>query len=262
MNLPSSRHGGWAGAAAAACLLVASSWTERPSPSFSGVALSNRAQSRRSRCSHGRRVVATLALQGAALDIWEGYEHLLDTQGLLTDTATGCVISAMSDSIAQATEGRRGGAALQVSGGAGPKLDRILRYAVFGSMDGFAGHNWFEALDALLPKTDTWTVDTLLKVAADSAVYTPGWCVVFLATMAVLEGRGPAAAVQDIRRDFFDLLRGNYGITLPGVFLIYGCVPVRFQVAGFAALTLGYTIILSLWENAREAVGAESAAQP
>merc|ERR1712039_159216 len=114
----------------------------------------------------------------------------------------------------------------------------MARYAAFGAIDGFAGHNWFEALDASLPSTGAWEVDTVAKVVCDSAIYTPCWCVVFLAVMALMEGRGAKGAIKDVRTDFFDLLKGNYGFTLPFVAAIYGLVPVRFQVAAFAALTL------------------------
>jgi len=180
------------------------------------------------------------------MQFWEGYETLLDKEGLLVDTATGSTITALSDTLAQATEkakDRRWDTYLSP--------ERVGRYAVFGAIDGFAGHNWFEALDASVPRSGEWVADTLLKVTADSLFYTPGWCVVFLCIMAILEGRGVAGAISDLRRDYLELLRGNYGFTLPFVILIYGLVPVRFQVAGFAALTLAYTIVLSLWENAR-----------
>ncbi|CAJ1438721.1 unnamed protein product [Effrenium voratum] len=129
-----------------------------------------------------------------------------------------------------------------------PCAARVLRYMGFGSLDGFAGHHWFEALD-MLPKHDS-VIDTAQKVLADSLVYTPCWCACFLFVMAVLEGRA-AEAISEVRKDFWELLTGNYGLTLPFVALIYGCSPVRYQVACFALLTLAYTIVLSLWANAR-----------
>ncbi|CAE8681595.1 unnamed protein product, partial [Polarella glacialis] len=47
-------------------------------------------------------------------------------------------------------------------------LGRTLRYAAFGSYDGFAGHHWFEFLDSTLPKTGSGILDTALKVLSDS----------------------------------------------------------------------------------------------
>lgn len=189
----------------------------------------------------------------AAEQLWIGYEDLLETQGLVTDIATASSTVVISDTIAQTAEQWRDDAPAK-----GFSPGRAARYAAFGTVDGFASHNWFVAIDAALPKTDTWAVDTLLKVAADSTVYTPSWCLVFLTMMALLEGRGFAGAARDVQRDYFDLLRGNYGLTLPFVALIYGVVPVRFQVLGFAALSLAYTIVLSLWRSSRENVIASS----
>lgn len=203
--------------------------------------------------SHKRSVVRSAWLEASAMGLWESYETLLDSQGVLTDVATAATLNVVSDSIAQTTEAARKpgdfedpGAKFQLN------WQRSLRYAVFGSYDGFAGHHWFEFLDSTLPKSGNGIFDTFLKVLSDSLAYTPCWCLVFLFSMAIMEGRSAATAIQDTRRDFFDLLKGNYGITLPFVALIYGSVPVRFQVAGFQALTLAYTIVLSLWANARQ----------
>ncbi|CAJ1351511.1 unnamed protein product [Effrenium voratum] len=182
----------------------------------------------------------TVARGGLGLEVaLEGYEQLLETQGLATDVATAATLNAASDTVAQLSE---------VKDRKPFSAARVLRYMSFGSLDGFAGHHWFEALD-MLPKHDS-VLDTAQKVLADSLVYTPCWCACFLFVMAVLEGRA-AEAISEVRKDFWELLTGNYGLTLPFVALIYGCSPVRYQVACFALLTLAYTIVLSLWANAR-----------
>ncbi|CAK9003647.1 Mitogen-activated protein kinase kinase 1, partial [Durusdinium trenchii] len=98
----------------------------------------------------------------------EGYEQLLDSQGLVTDVATAAVLNAASDSVAQLSEDDEDFRVL-----------RVLRYATFGSLDGFAGHHWFEALDSL-PKIGNPVMDTAVKVLADSLLYTPCWCAAFL----------------------------------------------------------------------------------
>eukprot|EP00931_Biecheleriopsis_adriatica_P006291 TRINITY_DN107708_c0_g1_i1.p1 TRINITY_DN107708_c0_g1~~TRINITY_DN107708_c0_g1_i1.p1 ORF type:complete len:290 (+),score=63.27 TRINITY_DN107708_c0_g1_i1:51-872(+) len=191
------------------------------------------------------------ALQQAAADAFERYESLLDSEGVLVDVATAAALNAASDVVAQGTEAmERTGMEKDADGFS---VSRTLRYGAFGSLDGFAGHHWFETLDAVLPRSGNDVADTALKVLADSLLYTPCWCVTFLAAMALMEGRGPKEAATEVRRDFVELLKGNYGITLPFVALIYGSVPVRYQVAGFACLTLAYTIVLSLWANARGA---------
>ncbi|CAE7704318.1 Pxmp2 [Symbiodinium sp. CCMP2592] len=194
----------------------------------------------RSVCRH-----AMPELQSVAESAWQGYESLLDSQGLATDVATAAVLNSASDVVAQLSE-------MQREDGRVIRAERALRYAAFGSMDGCAGHYWFTFLDTMLPRSGDDVLDTVAKVLADSAVYTPCWCVAFLLVMAVLEGRGPQAGVLEVRRDFWSLLKGNYGITLPFVALIYGLAPVRYQVACFAALTLAYTIVLGLEVGGRE----------
>eukprot|EP00435_Cladocopium_sp_Y103_P059405 s1306_g21.t1 len=144
----------------------------------------------------------------------EGYESLLDAE-VATDVATAATLNAASDIVAQSSETKDS----RISSA------RVLRYAIFGSLDGFAGHHWFEALDAA-PKTGDLVLDTVAKVLADSLLYTPCWCVAFLMVMAILEGRGLQAGVAEVQRDFLELLRGNYGFTLPFVALIYALAPV------------------------------------
>lgn len=220
-----------------------------------------RSQTTRSALGLGTAEAVVATVQHVALGLWEGYENLLETQSLPTDVTTAAVLNAASDSVAQISEmnsksssdGKRPGLV---------NLFRVLRFAIFGTMDGFFGHNWFSALDGAIPKTGVWLDDTLMKVAADSAIYTPWWCATFLVVMAILEGRGISVALSELRRDFFELIRGNYTLTLPGVCLIYGFVPVRFQVVGFAILTFCFTIVLSLWNNSRAHEEQNAASEP
>eukprot|EP00929_Paragymnodinium_shiwhaense_P077993 TRINITY_DN40326_c0_g1_i2.p1 TRINITY_DN40326_c0_g1~~TRINITY_DN40326_c0_g1_i2.p1 ORF type:complete len:289 (+),score=25.24 TRINITY_DN40326_c0_g1_i2:49-867(+) len=178
-----------------------------------------------------------------ALGVWAGYEELLRSNGVLTDTATTAFIDALSDGIAQTAERKEQKSA---------DLARALRYAAFGTVDGFASHYWVQFLDRLVPDFGAWEVTTTAKVVVDSLVYTPLWCVVFLGMMALLEGRGWQAAQDDISCDFSKLLGGNFLISLPFVACVYGLLPVRFQAAGFATLTLVKTCIISFWASSRD----------
>ncbi|CAE8583037.1 unnamed protein product [Polarella glacialis] len=271
---------GLAGLAGATCVYSRLNWVQRPGRT--AAAENDRPfvfLGRRPLTANSRKSVARAAwLRESAAGLWESYEFLLDSHGLLTNIVTAATLSAASDGVAQVTEAARArSAAAPPPGTEGPgggsravsatgsnnnnnnsnsnnnqfNLGRTLRYAAFGFYDGFADHHWIQFLDSTLPKTGSGILDTALKVLSDSVVYTPCWCIVFLFAMAVMDGRSARAAVQEVKRDFVELLRGNYGLTLPFVVLIYGWVPVRYQVAGFQALTLAYTTVLSLWANER-----------
>eukprot|EP00913_Durusdinium_trenchii_P018507 g17389.t1 len=49
--------------------------------------------------------------------------------------------------------------------------------------------------------------------------------------MAILEGRGVQAGISEVRRDFVDLLRGNYGFTLPFELALVTTASARSQCA-------------------------------
>lgn len=102
----------------------------------------------------------------------------------------------------------------------------------------------------MVGESGTWS-ETLVKVAADQLVYTPLFCVWFLAAFVVLEGRPVATMPRVLREEWFELFRGNAGFFLPLTGLIYGYVPRDERVLAFGAGSLVYTWILSLWNSAR-----------
>jgi len=124
-------------------------------------------------------------------------------------------------------------------------------------VDGAVSHVWFVGLDGLVGDGQG-LVDTLVKTAADTFVYTPVWCAWFLATMAVLESptvgevTGRVRSIPEIwREEWGELLRGNIGFFLPITGFIYGLVPRENRVLAFGIASLVYTTILSLWNESR-----------
>ena len=198
------------------------------------------------RCSGARhatsRHVAPLMLSPA--DLWASYEAAADSNSLLTDIWTSAIIHPVSDAAAQLTE-------TQLRAKAPFDPVRNGRFLVYGAADGVLSHAWFEVLDGVVG-TDGTLVQTLEKVAGDALVYTPLWCVWFLAFMAVLEGRGLRTVPGVVRSDWLELFRGNLGFFLPLTGLIYGLVPRQERVLAFAVASLVYTTILSVWNNARQ----------
>ena len=161
------------------------------------------------RCSGARhatpRHAAPLMLSPA--DLWASYEAAADNNSLLTDIWTSAIIHPVSDAAAQLTE-------TQLRAKAPFDPVRNGRFLVYGAADGVLSHAWFEVLDGVVG-TDGTLVQTLEKVAGDALVYTPLWCVWFLAAFAVLEGRPWRSIPSVISADWLELFRGNLGFFLP-----------------------------------------------
>ena len=192
-----------------------------------------------------------------AAGLWSAYEAAAESDGLTTDIVTNGVIHIISDAVAQATE-RTSLVAREPIRSGGPDFARTTRFAVFGAADGAVSHAWFLGLDAVVGESGS-TFETFLKVVADQLVYTPLFCVWFLAAFVVLEGRAARSIPNVIRNEWFELYRGNAGFFLPLTGIIYGTVPRDERVLAFGAGSLIYTWILSLWNSARseKAAGAE-----
>ena len=199
------------------------------------------------RCSGARhatpRHVAPLMLSPA--DLWAWYEAAADSNSLLTDMGTVCVLNSVSDAAAQLTE-----AQLRAKAAFDPV--RTGRFVAFGLADGALSHAWFSLLDGAVGNDGT-LVQTLEKVAGDALVYTPLWCVWFLAAFVLLEGRPWRSIPSVMGAEWLELFRGNLGFFLPLTGLIYGFVPRDERVLAFSAASLVYTAILSLWNAARPA---------
>ena len=182
-------------------------------------------------------------------ELWSMYEAAAESESLLTDILTSSTINTMSDTFAQATERTPLVAARQAASG-GPDVARTGRFALFGAADGAVSHAWFIALDQIVGEDGTVT-QTLLKVLADQLVYTPLFCVWFLAAFVILEGRDARSIPRVLRERWFELFRGNFSFFLPLTGLIYGYVPRDERVLAFGLGSLVYTWILSLWNSAR-----------
>jgi len=106
-------------------------------------------------------------------------------------------------------------------------------------------HSQFLALDAVVGESGSIT--ETLKV-----VYTPLFCVWFLAAFVVLEGRDLRMIPSVLRAEWLELFRGNVAFFLSLTGIIYSSVPREERVLAFGVASLVYTWILSLWNSARE----------
>ena len=86
---------------------------------------------------------------------------------------------------------------------------------------GAVSHVWFLALDTAVGDGQGIT-ETLTKTACDALVYTPLWCLWFLAALAVLEAPSVQAMPESLRAvpsiwksSWAELYRGNVGFFLP-----------------------------------------------
>ena len=61
-------------------------------------------------------------------------------------------------------------------------------------------------------------------------------------------------ALDQVGRDWKELYIGNVISWLPFNVVIYGAIPVNYQVLAFSGFTVLYTIFLSVWIEARMAL--------
>ena len=191
-------------------------------------------------------------LELAPVELWRAYEAAADSNSLLTDVLTAGSINSVSDTVAQLTERKQFTGEVVVC----QDVARTTRFVAFGLADGAVSHAWFLALDAIIGE-DGSVAETLLKVASDALVYTPLWCIWFLAAFVVLEQRGVRSIPSVVRGQWLELFRGNLGFFLPLTGLIYAFVPRDERVLAFGAASLVYTTILSVWQSAQTAEEGE-----
>jgi len=83
--------------------------------------------------------------------------------------------------------------------------DRVLRFATFGVLDGFMGHNWYLRLDQVVEKfVDDGPVSVGVRVAADQLLYVPIWYTMFFSVLGLMEGQ----AISTVRRRVIDDVPG------------------------------------------------------
>lgn len=196
----------------------------------------------------GRTTAARMMLIEPA-DLWHAYEAAAESNSLATDMLTSASVMTMGDSVAQVFERLS-----DTDDVFSADLNRVARFGAFGVADGAVAHAWFFALDKVVGEDGTLG-QTLLKVAGDALVYSPLWCVWFLAAFALLERRNP---IHAIRSEWLELFRGNLGFFLPLTGVIYGVVPRNQRVLAETGCELVYTTILSLWRHGDHAVESGS----
>lgn len=171
---------------------------------------------------------------------------------LVSDCLTCAIINAASDSLAQRSSPPSDSPFSALD------LNRTATYVTFGLFDGGLSHVWFTGLDAAVGADQSSLPQLGCKVALDAALYTPLWCVWFLAYMSVASSYGVASFIDilsDVRKtlkeSWLELYRGNLGFFLPLTALIYGTVDVDRRVLAFGIASLVYTTVLSAWNAGR-----------
>lgn len=128
------------------------------------------------------------------------YSSYLLNNPILSDMFTATISYTLSDTIAQfseiiasksASDGDKNLLLNSISTDDGGKvkdfnLDRLIKFLVFGFLDGAVSHGWFVGLDEVISGDDILSV--IYKVTADTLIYTPLWCVWFIFGISILEG--------------------------------------------------------------------------
>jgi hypothetical protein len=128
--------------------------------------------------------------------------------GLVSDMVVAACLSAVSDGVAQLTESTT---PIISTNSSSPKFifpydyQRTKRFLLFGFLDGAFGHSWFYILERFI--RDNQVIDILRKIAADSLLYTPIWCVWFICVMTWLENGHWRGLFDILKKNWFSLFR-------------------------------------------------------
>jgi hypothetical protein len=105
-------------------------------------------------------------------EIWSKYEILLAQYPHAVDAATGIVLYLLGQLVSGLITRQE------------VPPDRLLRWMLFGSIDGLLTHDWYQAVELLGSHVggDGWG-KPLFMIASDTLVYTPLYCLVFIVVM-------------------------------------------------------------------------------
>ena len=167
------------------------------------------------------RKASTHQLKLNVNDIVETYKMAVgDNDMLLRDMVTVFGTTTLSDAIAQTTE--------RVSSRAAIDRTRLLRFATFGFFDGAVGHSWFIALDNVIKGTGN--VQVIEKIALDTLIYTPLWCLWFVVAQSLLKRNFDV--ITSVRNEWRELAWLDLGFFLPLSCIVYSVVPLESRVTG------------------------------
>lgn len=154
-----------------------------------------------------RRATARRLSPGEA---WESYSTALETAPLVTKCVTATCIIGAGDAVAQAIENSK-------SNGEAVDVARVLRWGLFGLvLQAPWNHYYQNAIEAAIPSTpNPWTTTTGLKVLLDQFVQAPIFTVLVFYFFAIVEGRGLAAAKEQVDATLKETLVKNWLIFIP-----------------------------------------------
>eukprot|EP01036_Dinobryon_divergens_P036140 gene36140-46988_t len=180
-------------------------------------------------------------------DVAETYQSIMANNGLLADMVTVLGTTSLSDFIAQSTEKSQ---SLLANNALPTRFDsnRLLRFTIFGFLDGAVGHGWFQLLDQVI--NGNGGIFVVEKIAADSLIYTPVWCFWFVSAMSVLKGNFDIT--QALKSEWKELLWIDLGFFLPLSCIVYSVVPLESRVTVFAVASVIYTVVVSLWNEQKK----------
>ncbi|KAJ1462762.1 hypothetical protein M885DRAFT_505821 [Pelagophyceae sp. CCMP2097] len=178
-------------------------------------------------------------------EVWADYLGALEAQPLLTKACTAGVIIGAGDATAQVVESLSAGAATF-------DAKRAARWATFGfALQAPWNHFYYQLLDGALPPTvDPFTATTAVKVLIDQGIQAPIFTAVIFVFFALVEGRGIAAAGDQIQKELGQVLVKNWAVFIPATAINLAFCPPELRVLFLNAVFFFWVIYLSLTVNA------------
>jgi len=182
----------------------------------------------------------------SSTEVAKFYEYELQNNEYALDVITSVGIHCLSNIIGQMTSFEEN---LKKT----VNIGYMLRYGIFGMLNGSFGYFWYPTLEKFIPGTSGETV--VEKVLADMCIYGTIFTALFLFLMPFLEFRlsykGVLEGVERVRADFSTVFFGGLAFWIPANVVIYSVVAPSYRVLGSNTAVLLYTIGLAIWDLAR-----------
>ncbi|KAF5328195.1 hypothetical protein D9619_013386 [Psilocybe cf. subviscida] len=174
-----------------------------------------------------------------ALRFLSAYNNLLHRRPMLTQCATGAVIFAAGDLVAQQVVEKRG-----LKGHDLTRTARVVAYR--GLIFGPLLTKWFQYLNSVNASSSIRTL--AYRVGLDQFVAGPMFIGLFYTTMSVMEGV-PHEALPRLERAFMPSLMVGWGVYMPVQILNFTLVPPHMRVLFVSGISLFWNAYLSAANN-------------
>jgi len=185
-------------------------------------------------------VSASAIITALPLLAWQGYQQAMLLYPLEIDALTGALLYILGKWTSNAITNTK-------------SKSRIYgKWGVMGSLDGWFTHLWYVWIDyATMFMASTPALKLFTMTVCTSFIYTPMYCALFLAVMAVLDGKRGAGVLNEVKEKVVELSDLTIKTWMPLNVILFGMVPATYRVLVSMLMNYVYLIGLAMWESGK-----------